>query len=366
MQYDARSTLRKHRVVFADAFFVVVAHGHLRSGMGFVAATVNGKVLDVGESQNVVNARSNGGVDLANDRSLIRSLGRGCARSQCAQEQNGDDCAYRLQPPAIHGLVHALIQTNLFPRGSALHCRCARGGSLKVGGAGAHALCWVSGRGTALTHDSHPRQRPREVLLLRERYEVRGVVQGVGFRPFVYRLASEEELAGFIGNDTGGVTIEIEGPAERVEAFRRRLEAEAPPLARIDSVAVRETPATGEAGFRIIASDTGGHVSTGHSRRRGYLRGLPARIARPQRPPLSLSIFELHQLRPALHHHAPHSLRPPADLDGALHHVRGLPGGVRRSHQPALPCAAQRLPGVRTARLAGCGRRDRRFRPAIL
>jgi hydrogenase maturation protein HypF len=96
----------------------------------------------------------------------------------------------------------------------------------------------------------------------RERYEVRGVVQGVGFRPFVYRLALEEGLAGSIGNDTGGVTIEVEGPAERVEAFRRRLEAEAPPLSRIDSVAVRETPATGETGFHIIASEASGHVST--------------------------------------------------------------------------------------------------------
>ena len=100
-------------------------------------------------------------------------------------------------------------------------------------------------------------------MLRREQYEVRGVVQGVGFRPFVYRLALEENLAGFIGNDTGGVTIEIEGPAERVEAFRRRLEAEAPPLARIDSVAVCELLATGETEFRIVASDAGGQVSTG-------------------------------------------------------------------------------------------------------
>ena len=57
----------------------------------------------------------------------------------------------------------------------------------------------------------------------REALTVRGVVQGVGFRPFVYRLAQEEGLAGFIGNDTGGVTIEIEGPADRIESFRRRL-----------------------------------------------------------------------------------------------------------------------------------------------
>jgi hydrogenase maturation protein HypF len=88
-------------------------------------------------------------------------------------------------------------------------------------------------------------------------------VQGVGFRPFVYRLALEEELAGFIGNDTDGVTIEVEGTAERVEAFLRRLSAEAPPLARIDSIAARELAATGEAGFRIVASEVLGRVSTG-------------------------------------------------------------------------------------------------------
>ena len=52
-----------------------------------------------------------------------------------------------------------------------------------------------------------------------------GVVQGVGFRPFVYRLAFEEGLAGFIGNDTDGVTIEVEGPEERVDAFLDRLRA---------------------------------------------------------------------------------------------------------------------------------------------
>jgi len=90
-----------------------------------------------------------------------------------------------------------------------------------------------------------------------------GVVQGVGFRPFVYRLAMEEALAGFIGNDTDGVTIEVEGPAARVEAFLQRLRAEAPPLARIDSIAVRELVAIGDAGFRIVASEVLGRVSTG-------------------------------------------------------------------------------------------------------
>ena len=107
-----------------------------------------------------------------------------------------------------------------------------------------------------VTGKPQPKRERREVL-------VRGVVQGVGFRPFVYRLALQEGLAGFTGNDTDGVTIEIEGPAARVEAFLARLRAEAPPLARIDSVAVRETAATGETGFRIVLSEVRGQVSTG-------------------------------------------------------------------------------------------------------
>lgn len=92
---------------------------------------------------------------------------------------------------------------------------------------------------------------------------MRGVVQGVGFRPFVYRLAQEEGLGGFIGNDTDGVTIEIEGTSERIESFLKRLRAEAPPLSRIDSVSSRSSPPKQEESFRIVASEVHGQVSTG-------------------------------------------------------------------------------------------------------
>jgi hydrogenase maturation protein HypF len=112
-----------------------------------------------------------------------------------------------------------------------------------------------------LTDKSQPNRERHEAL--RRGVVVRGVVQGVGYRPFVYRLALEEGLAGFVGNDTDGVTIEIEGPEARVEAFLVRLESEAPPLARIDSVTVLEAEVTGEAGFRIVASEILGRVSTG-------------------------------------------------------------------------------------------------------
>jgi len=100
-------------------------------------------------------------------------------------------------------------------------------------------------------------------VVLRRGVAVCGVVQGVGFRPFVYRLAKEEGLTGSIGNDTDGVTIEIEGPEERVEAFLKRLRDEMPPLARIDSIAVRELAAIGEIDFRIVQSEVRGQVSTG-------------------------------------------------------------------------------------------------------
>lgn len=102
-----------------------------------------------------------------------------------------------------------------------------------------------------------------EALPVRRCLLVSGVVQGVGFRPFVYRLAIEEGLAGFVGNDTDGVTIEIEGPREREEEFLRRLRSEIPPLARIDSVVVRELAATGGLGFKIVTSQVVGRVSTG-------------------------------------------------------------------------------------------------------
>ena len=71
----------------------------------------------------------------------------------------------------------------------------------------------------------------------RVRIRVEGTVQGVGFRPYVFRLASELGLGGFVLNDERGVLLEVEGPGEAVEGFLARLPAEAPPLASIDSVA---------------------------------------------------------------------------------------------------------------------------------
>jgi hydrogenase maturation protein HypF len=80
---------------------------------------------------------------------------------------------------------------------------------------------------------------------------VRGVVQGVGFRPFVYRLAHEHGLTGWVLNHSGGVDIEVEGPETALAAFVRDLEAKAPPLARIEGVEVADAPPDGYATFEI-------------------------------------------------------------------------------------------------------------------
>ena len=89
---------------------------------------------------------------------------------------------------------------------------------------------------------------------------VTGTVQGVGFRPFVYRLARELGLSGWVLNDTHGVLLEVEGEGEAVDRFVARLAADAPPLAQVEGIEPQRIEPTGEAGFEIAASDEGGEV----------------------------------------------------------------------------------------------------------
>ena len=97
---------------------------------------------------------------------------------------------------------------------------------------------------------------------VRRRIRVVGVVQGVGFRPFVQRLATELALSGHVGNDTEGVLVEIEGRVPSVRRFEERLVDEAPPLARIDRVEATGIDALGESEFRIVETRAAGRVRT--------------------------------------------------------------------------------------------------------
>ncbi|WP_203923678.1 carbamoyltransferase HypF [Rugosimonospora africana] len=97
---------------------------------------------------------------------------------------------------------------------------------------------------------------------VRLRVRVEGIVQGVGFRPFVHTLATKLRLAGHVGNDVSGVFIEVEGPVETVEEFLAALRRLAPPLSVVDRVATEPMPPTDTRGFAIVASDRAGTAAT--------------------------------------------------------------------------------------------------------
>ncbi|MFJ5074402.1 carbamoyltransferase HypF [Streptomyces sp. NPDC088553] len=96
----------------------------------------------------------------------------------------------------------------------------------------------------------------------RSRVVVRGVVQGVGFRPFVYALATGLRLSGHVTNTADGVVAEVEGDPADVASFCARLAPDAPPLARVESVEAAEVTASGGHGFTIVPSRQGDAVRT--------------------------------------------------------------------------------------------------------
>ncbi|NTU79455.1 MAG: carbamoyltransferase HypF, partial [Chloroflexales bacterium] len=96
----------------------------------------------------------------------------------------------------------------------------------------------------------------------RQRIVVQGVVQGVGFRPFVYGLALRCGLGGFVRNDSAGVTIEVEGEPGALAAFARSLRDQAPPLAQIDAIEAVPLGPRGDHEFTIAHSQAGAERRT--------------------------------------------------------------------------------------------------------
>ena len=94
-------------------------------------------------------------------------------------------------------------------------------------------------------------------MAVRAQVVVRGIVQGVGFRPFVYRLAQEHQLSGWVLNSTQGVVIEVEGPRQRIDGFIAGLRASPPPQAVIERVETNLLPPVGYSSFIIEASREG-------------------------------------------------------------------------------------------------------------
>lgn len=96
---------------------------------------------------------------------------------------------------------------------------------------------------------------------MRLRISIRGAVQGVGFRPFIYKLATEAQLAGWVNNSSQGVLVEVEGTRQRLESFLLRIEREKPPRSFIQSLESSYLDAAGYKQFEIRASVVGGEKS---------------------------------------------------------------------------------------------------------
>jgi hydrogenase maturation protein HypF len=87
------------------------------------------------------------------------------------------------------------------------------------------------------------------------RIHITGIVQGVGFRPFVYGLALQKDLNGWVRNTSAGVDIEVDGQPAGLKQFIQALKDETPPLARIDSFEFSDCPPTGFTSFKIVHSE---------------------------------------------------------------------------------------------------------------
>jgi hydrogenase maturation protein HypF len=134
-------------------------------------------------------------------------------------------------------------------------------------------------------------------MLTARNIRVRGVVQGVGFRPFVFRLAQANTLAGWVFNDEDGVEIHLEGPNQSLDAFVESLKTDAPPAAKIAAIHIKSAEPSGLEAFEIRHSE---HTGT------------PATRISPDLPVCADCLAELRSalfrdsgtaLRPREHHH---------------------------------------------------------------
>ena len=199
----------------------------------------------------------------------------------------------------------------------------------------------------------------------RVRARVSGTVQGVGFRPARVPARDGARAGRLRAQRRARRAARGRGRPGAVERFLARLEAEAPPLARVESVVAEVVPARDQRGFEIVRQHpVEGAVGARHPRQRD-MRRVPRGAVRSRGPPPPLPVHQLHELRPALHDRARRSLRPAADDDGRLRDVRSSAAPSTRTRATAASTPS-RMP----VRNAGpqCGwsvdcRRSRGARP---
>ncbi len=189
---------------------------------------------------------------------------------------------------------------------------------------------------------------------VRQRVTVTGVVQGVGFRPFVHRIATELGLAGFVGNDSGAVFLEVQGRPASVAEFGRRLRAEAPPLARITDVRVADVAADPACPpeFRIVPSQSVAGTTTPIPPDIAVCDDCIAELFDPLDRRYRHPFVTCTNCGPRFTIITPAALRPPGHHDVGVRHVRALRHRIPRSGGSPIPRAADRLPGLRAV---ACG-----------
>ena len=152
----------------------------------------------------------------------------------------------------------------------------------------------------------------------RLRVEIHGAVQGVGFRPYVYRLATSLNLTGWVINDSQGVFIEVEGAAEQLRSFSERLPAETPPRAQVHSIALEWLPRTGFERFEIRHSSESGVKTAVILPDLATCPDCLAEVREPRQSALPLPLHELHQLWAALFYHTRSAIRSAEHHDGRI------------------------------------------------
>ena len=205
---------------------------------------------------------------------------------------------------------------------------------------------------------------PPSVRRAGRRIEIRGTVQGVGFRPWVYRVARAAAVTGRVRNDDRGVTIEAFGSSSALDAFVDRLAdaPERPAAATIEALTSEPIPFGRRAASR---SSKAGRTTSAvfDPAGPGDLPRMPRRDCRPGQPAVPLPVHELHELRSAVHHRRRDPLRPRQYDDDGLRDLSVLPSRVRGRGRSAVP-RASRTPVPSAVHGWSCGTPPAiRFRP---
>ena len=190
---------------------------------------------------------------------------------------------------------------------------------------------------------------PAPAVVASRRLLLTGRVQGVGFRPFVYRLAHELQLAGFVRNLRGDVEVVLHGPAAVIERFAREVVTRAPPLARPVLAGQSNVDTAPVSGFTIAASSAALQPQISVPPDFFCCPDCLAEMERAEDRRSPLRLHQLHPVRPALHADRSAAVRPAQHLDARVSAVPRVQRGIPGSARPALPCRAGRVSRVWSA-----------------